>query len=68
LQELLLPEVSGQAMPKSRMSLSEVMTVLVGFHGARYRTFKDFYVLHVQRYWVKGMPNLVSYNRFVGLM
>jgi hypothetical protein len=68
LQGLLLPEVSGVPNPKSRMSLSEIMTVLVGFHGSGYRTFKDFYTLQVQTCWKSAMPNLVSYSRFVELM
>ena len=46
----------------------EIMTILIGFHGSRYRTFKDFYRLQVMAYWSKAMPNLVSYNRFVELM
>ncbi len=44
------------------------MTILIGFHGSRYRTFKDFYQLQVNPYWSKAMPKLVSYNRFVELM
>ena len=42
LNQMLLPEVSGQKLPKSRLTLSEIMTILIGFHGSRYRTFKDF--------------------------
>ncbi len=44
---LLLPEVVGQSRPKTRLTLSEIMTILIGFHGSRYRTFKDFYRLQV---------------------
>ena len=44
------------------------MTILIGFYGSRYRTFKDFYQLHMINYWSKAMANLVSYNRFVELM
>jgi Transposase DDE domain len=68
LSGLLLPEVTGATLPKTRMTLSEVMTVLIGFHGSRYRTFKDYYLLLVLLYWKRAMPNLVSYNRFVELM
>jgi hypothetical protein len=68
LESLLLPEVNGCPRPKSRMSLSEVMTILVGFQGSGYRTFKDFYTLQVQTCWTSAMPNLVSYSRFVELM
>lgn len=68
LNQMLLPEVSGQKVLKSRLTLSEIMTILIGFHGSRYRTFKDFYNLQVIPGWSKAMPNLVSYNRFVELM
>jgi hypothetical protein len=58
------------------MTLSKVMTVLIGFHGSRCRTFKDYYLLLVLPYWKRAMPiacfcrrqYLVSYNRFVELM
>jgi hypothetical protein len=68
LTSLLLPEVTGARLPRCRMTLSEIMTVLIGFHGSRYRTFKDFYTLLVLPSWKKAMPGLVSYNRFVELM
>lgn len=68
LNQMLLPEVSGQRVQKSGLTSSEIMTILIGFHGSRYRTFKDFYNLQVIPGWSKAMPNLVSYNRFVELM
>ena len=68
LNQMLLPEVSGQKLPKSRLTLSEIMTILIGFHGSRYRTFKDFYNRQVIPGWSKALPNLVSYNRLVELM
>ena len=68
LNQMLLPGVSGQELPKSRLTLSEIMTILIGFHGSRYRTFKDFYKLQVIPGWSKAMPILVSYNRLVELI
>jgi hypothetical protein len=68
LNQMLLPEVSGQKLPKSRLTLSEIMTILIGFYGSPYRTFKDFYKLQVIPGWSKALPNLVSYNRLVELM
>lgn len=43
LEQILLAEVSGQPQQKTRMTLSKIMTILIGFHGSGYRTFKDFY-------------------------
>ena len=52
----------------SRMALSEVMTIVIAFHGSDFRTFKGFYTKLVLPHWKKAFPNLVSYNRFVELM
>jgi len=53
---------------KPRLSLSEVMTIVVYFHHSGYRTFKSFYLLHLKPFLKKDFPGLVSYNRFVELM
>jgi hypothetical protein len=59
----------GEAKPyRSRLSISEVMTIVIGFHGSGFRTFKDFYQLQVLPHWNSAFPELVSYNRFVELM
>jgi hypothetical protein len=36
------------------MSLSEVMTIVIAFHGSGYRTFKEFYTLQVRPHWQKA--------------
>jgi hypothetical protein len=65
------PLLMGTEQPRfyrSRMSLSEVMTIVIAFHGSGFRTFKDFYTLQVLPDWRPAFPMLVSYNRFVELM
>lgn len=65
------PQLSSMLREKqsrSRMRVSEVMTIAIAFHASGFRTFKDFYTLMVLPYWHKAFPNLVSYNRFVELM
>lgn len=50
-----------------RLSLSEIMTILVLFHYSKFRTFKDFYIsqeVQLREYF----PKLVSYNRFIELV
>ena len=64
----LLPSMIGERRSKSRMHLSEVITIVFAFHGSGYRTFKEFYTLQVIPGWGKAFPNLVSYTRFVELM
>lgn len=54
--------------PKPRLSNSEVMTIVIHFHQAGYRTFKHYYKNHVCIHLATEFPKLVSYNRFVELM
>ncbi|MDQ4121563.1 MAG: IS982 family transposase, partial [Acidobacteriota bacterium] len=50
---------------KRRLSLSEVMTILVLFHISGYRNLKHFYLEFVCQYLRSEFPALVSYTRFV---
>jgi hypothetical protein len=54
--------------PKSSMSLSEIMTIVILFHLSGYRTFKWYYQRYVCTNLRDCFPHLVSYNRFVELM
>lgn len=47
---------------------SEVMSILIHFHPSHYRTFKAYYIEHVQVHLTKEFPHLVSYPRFVALI
>ena len=55
-------------IPRTRMALSEIMTILIMFHLSGYRTFKWYYQKQVMQHQKKDFPNLVSYNRFVEIM
>lgn len=69
-------EVNSQFMPsssqaikrRSRLCLSEIMTIIVYFHQSDYRTFKNYYLTRILNHHQQDFPNLVSYNRFVELM
>jgi len=67
-EQPMLPSMLGERKSRSRMKLSEVMTIAIAFHGSGYKTFKDFYTLTVIPFWRKAFPHLVSYTRFVELM
>ncbi len=67
-QQPQLPSMPGERRFRSRMSLSEIMTIAIAFHGSGFRIFKEFYTLCVLPHWHKAFPNLVSYTRFVELM
>ncbi|MDP3682986.1 MAG: IS982 family transposase [Ignavibacteria bacterium] len=53
--------------PEPKLSTSEMMTIVILFHGSNYRTFKHFYA-YVCKYLRKDFPNLISYSHFVYLM
>lgn len=53
---------------ESRMTLAEVMTILLLFHQSNYRTFKHFYLKHVSPILRPLFPKLVGYSRFVRMI
>ena len=61
---------SGRRQRKraTRLSPSEIMTILILFQQSGYRTFKGFYTQYVQTQLPAEFPGLVSYTRFVALM
>jgi len=68
VQSQRLGSPAGRRGPRCRLSLSEVMTIIIHFHQSGYRHFKAYYTGHVQQYLHAEFPDLVSYNRFVELM
>jgi Transposase DDE domain len=63
-----LAEKPRQRQRAEKMSLSEVMTIIVYFHASGYRNFKQYYLEYVNRHLRAEFPQPVSYNRFVELM
>ncbi|SFW17083.1 Transposase DDE domain-containing protein [Sinomicrobium oceani] len=51
----------------SKLSDSEVMTIMVLFHYKQFRNLKHFYLYYVQVHMKKDFPQTVSYNRFIEL-
>lgn len=63
------PHTLGNAPKrKPKMSISEVITLMVLFHQGGYRNMKHFYLCYVGKHLSDLFPDLVSYNRFVELM
>ncbi len=57
-----------EVVPKTKMSLSEIMTILIMYHLSGYKTFKWYYTKNVMVHQRKDFPDLVSYSRFVEIM
>jgi len=49
------------------LNSSEIMTIILMFHSARFRDFKAYYQ-HLAQFHTSEFPHLVSYNRFIALM
>jgi hypothetical protein len=57
---------SGQQRQRTgELCESEMMTIVIHFHQARYRDFKTYYTKHVQVFLRAEFPQLVSYARFI---
>jgi hypothetical protein len=57
-----------QRRRSSPLHPAEILTILILFQQSGYRTFKGFYIQHVQLALRQEFPHLVSYGRFVELM
>ncbi len=51
-----------------RMSLSEILTIIIHFHQSNHRNFKHYYLDYVCTQLRSDFPRLVSYTRFLELM
>jgi hypothetical protein len=67
-EQRLLELAPKRRRRRAGLCLSEVMTILVGFHLSGYRTLKHYYLGQVLRHQRPYFPGLVSYNRFVELL
>jgi hypothetical protein len=64
----LLSSQTIKRVRTTQLSMSEIMTIIIHFHQANYRTFKGYYEKHVMVHLRGEFPKLVSYPRFVALM
>lgn len=64
----LLTDGKPHRSRKGRLSLAELMTLVVLFHQIRYRQFKSFYLNHVCCHLRAEFPELPKYQRCVELM
>ena len=67
-QKQLLEDGGRQRRRNSRMSISEMMTVVFGFHMSHHRDFKNYYLGYVSSFYKKDFPKLLSYTRFLEVM
>ena len=64
----LLKQGQRKRRRSSRLSMSEIITLMIHFHQSHYRNFKAYYLEYVCKYLISDFPHLLSYSRFVELM
>lgn len=57
-----------QRKREGKLSMAEMMTILILFHQSNYRCFKHFYQMHVCQHLTQEFPQLISYSRMVRLL
>ena len=67
-QTQLIEDGKCQRRHQSRMALSEIMTVIIGFHMSNQRDFKNYYTGFLSRFYRNDFPELLSYTRFLEVM
>ena len=50
-----------------KLSISEIITIIIHFHQSQYRNFKIYYLNYVYKHLRCCFPKLLSYTRFVGI-
>ncbi|WDE03943.1 IS982 family transposase [Thalassomonas viridans] len=53
---------------KGRMSMSEIMTIIICFYMSHHRDFKNYYIGYLARFYKGAYSNLLSYTRFLEVM
>ncbi|MGD8777485.1 MAG: IS982 family transposase [Ignavibacteria bacterium] len=67
LDKKILKENGKKRNKPSKLSPSEIITIMILFHNSNYRTLKNFYLNYVKKFLSSYFPTLLSYNRFVEL-
>jgi len=64
----LLADKTRKRRRKSRLSIAEIMTIIIHFHQSKFRDFKTYYLGYVKRFLLSEFPNILSYSRFIELV
>lgn len=67
-EKSLLEDGARKRQRQGKMSLSEVMTIVIAFHMSNHRDFKNYYKGFISRFYQSEFPELLSYTRFLEVM
>ena len=60
--KFVVPGIEEQIIPKTSMSLSEIMTTVIYFHLSNQRTFKWYYLKFVSTILKPYFPKILDFN------
>jgi hypothetical protein len=66
-QRTLLEDGAIKRRRDCRLSMAEIMTIIIHFHQSHYRDFKNYYLHYVSKNLKAYFPELLSYTRFLGI-
>ncbi len=64
----LIADGTRQRHRQGRMTMSEIMTIIIAFHASNQRDFKNYYTGFVARFYKDYFPDMLSYTRFLAVM
>jgi len=67
-EKQLLSDGTRKRNRTCRMTMSEIMTVIIAFHMSNHRDFKNYYKGYVAKFYRSHFPSLLSYTRFLEVM
>ncbi len=67
-EKTLLTDGTRKRQGTGRMTMSEVMTIIIFFQISHHRDFKNFYIGYLAHFYKSAFPNLLSYIRFLEVM
>lgn len=67
-EKSLITDGTRKRIRQSRMSMSEIMTIIIAFHTSHHRDFKNYYKGFVSQFYKSEFPALLSYTGFLEVM
>jgi len=67
-EKQLLTDGTRQRNRQGRMTMSEIMTIIIAFHTSNQRDFKNYYTGFIALFYKDHFPTLLSHTRFLAIM
>lgn len=67
-EKMLLTDGTRKRQRAGRMTMNEVMTIIILFQMPYHRDFKNVYIGYLAHFYKSAFPYLLSYTRFLEMM